>query len=418
MERKIPIGVQSFERLRNDRYLYVDKTEYIYNLADQGRQYFLSRPRRFGKSLLLSTMRAYFEGKRELFDGLKIEELSQDDPDPWQAYPVFYFDFNRENYNREAALEEVLEAHLKEWETLYGTTDEKVSLAIRFQQLLVRASEKTGCGCVVLVDEYDKPLLDVLENTVLEEHNKEVFRGFFSALKSFDQYIRFVFITGVTKFSKVSIFSDLNQLNDISMHEDYAAICGITQSELEDLFEPEMAILSKQNSMTEEETLQLLKRRYDGYHFHYRGSGIYNPFSLLKAFFEKDFGSYWFETGTPTFLVRRLKQLRFDARRFTNGSLYASESGLSDYRADSPDLVPLLYQTGYLTIADYDLRRRRYTLSFPNEEVQYGFLTSLASEYLPDSNPSDGTDIFALDEYIENGDAVCSAICGRSQETV
>ena len=396
MLRKLPIGIQGFRSLRDDGYMYVDKTEYIYNLAHTGKQFFLSRPRRFGKSLLLSAMRTYWEGEKEYFEGLKILELEKDNPNAWKRYPVFYFDFNGQNYQVEGALEETLDLQLKRWEDSYGIAAENSSLAGRFQKLLISANEKTGLRCVVLVDEYDKPLLDLVDNKDLQEHNKAVFKGFFSTLKSFDEYIQFVLITGVTKFHKVSIFSDLNQLLDISINEKYAGICGITQEEMLYYFQPEIKDLAEKQEYTVEHTIEKLKSWYDGYHFHPNGVGVYNPFSLLSAFFEKDLGAYWFTTGTPTFLLKKLKEESFDIQKFTDGTLYASENALKDYTGDSLDQIPLLYQTGYLTITDFDREAREYTLSFPNEEVKYGFIESLLPLYVEKAGPGTGLDIFTL----------------------
>ena len=402
--RKLPIGVQSFEKLRSEGFIYIDKTKYIYELAHTSSQYFLSRPRRFGKSLFLSTLRAYWEGKKELFEGLDIVELEKNNPDAWQPYPVFYFDFNRDSFQRTHALEVVIEAHLEDWEKIYGCEKEDASLAIRFQKLLVRAVEKTGRKAVVLVDEYDKPLLETLETEELQIQNKEVFKGFFSALKSYDAYLRFVFITGVTKFSKVSIFSDLNQLNDISFNQEFSSLCGITEEELMGSLKAEICELAKEHDLSFEECLERLRKMYDGYHFHHKGEGVYNPFSLLKAMFDKSFGAYWFATGTPTFLVRRLREIEFDVNQFTDCSLYASESELSDYRADNPDPVPLLYQTGYLTIVGYNTRLELCMLGFPNKEVQYGLLESMMPAYAPVSAKRKGKDIISLDRCIEQGD--------------
>ena len=326
--RKLPIGIQDFESLRKDGYVYVDKTEYIYRLVNSGKPYFLSRPRRFGKSLFLSTLRAYFEGKKELFAGLKITELEGEGEDAWQTYPVFFFDFNKDEYQREAAIESVLEGHLEKWEEQYKVEKGTRSLAGRFQKLIEKAYEVSGRGAVVLVDEYDKSLLESDENRL--ERNKTIFKGFFSTLKSYDRYLKFVFLTGVTKFSKVSIFSDLNQLNDFSYGEE----------------------------------------------------GVYNPFSLLNALSKKNFGMYWFATGTPTFLIEKLKESGFDAKRFTGDEFYEEEANLTDYRVESDNPVPLFYQTGYLTIKGYDREFRSYALTYPNEEVKYGFLRSLAPYYL------------------------------------
>lgn len=402
--RKLPLGVQSFQSLREDHYLYVDKTEYIYQLFDTGKQYFLSRPRRFGKSLLLSTMKAYFEGKRQLFEGLRIEELEGEKTDAWQAYPVFYFDFNRDHFLKDKSLEKLLHSHVKEWERIYGCEDPDASLAVRFQHLLKRAYLQTNHRCVVLIDEYDKPLLEVMEDEALQEYNKAVFKGFFSSLKSYDEYLRFVFITGVTKFSKVSIFSDLNQLKDISLSRQYAAICGITQKEMESGFRTEIQMLAEEQELTYEACLCELKKRYDGYHFHPKSEGVFNPFSILNAFFDGELKSYWFESGTPSFLVKRLGQIGFDARRFTDDSLEATEQALSDYRADNPDPLPLLYQTGYLTIQGYDKKTKIYTLGFPNEEVKYGLLSSMMPEYMPETNAGTGKDILSIRRYAEKGD--------------
>ena len=256
---------------------------------------------------------------------------------------------------------------------------------------------------MILVDEYDKPLLDVVEKPELQEHNKEVFKGFFSTLKSYDEYIQFIFITGVSKFHKVSIFSDLNQLTDISLSKQYAGLCGITDTELKQYFEKEIADLAGEQELLREECLTELKKTYDGYRFHPDGVRVYNPYSLLNAFFDREFGSYWFATGTPTFLIKKLRENSFDIRKFTDYTIYASESVLKDYTGDMLEPIPLLYQTGYLTIADYEKQRKRYTLCFPNEEVKYGFLESLMPSYIPNANAGNGLDIFTLDDYIENG---------------
>ncbi len=403
MKNKLPIGIQGFAGLRNDGYLYVDKTEYIYKAVHSGKQYFLSRPRRFGKSLLLSAFRAYWEGRRDLFKGLAIEELEQDDPEAWKPVPVFYLDLNRGDY-RTTSLEQVLENQLTDWEEVYGDRFRDRAPGERFQKLLEMAAEQSGQRCVVMVDEYDKPLLDVIDDPETESHNRDVFKGFFSALKSCDDALRFVFIAGVTKFSKVSIFSDLNQLRDISFSREFAGICGITDVEIDRYFKEEIIDLANRQGMTTDQCLAQLKKTYDGYCFCPRSEGVYNPFSLLNAFADGEFRSYWFATGTPTFLVKKIRESGFDVRKLSDRTLYASEANLSDYRAEDPDPVPLLYQTGYLTIADYDPKRKRYTLCFPNEEVEYGFLESLMPVYAPDAMPGKGTDIFTLEEYVEKGD--------------
>ncbi len=392
MIRKLPIGVQDFESLRKDSYLYVDKTAYINKLVMSGKQYFLSRPRRFGKSMLLSTLRAFFEGKKELFKGLAIEVIEEKCPDSWQQYPVFYFDFNRDEYKRKNAIEDVLNVHLEQWESIYNVSTEGRSLAARFQQLIEKAVEQTGKNVVVLVDEYDKPLLEA-EEPVRTEHNKAVFKGFFSTLKSYDRYLKFVLLTGVTKFSKVSIFSDLNQLNDISLDREFGGICGITEVELTECFEPEIRQLAEKQEITYDECIAELKKMYDGYHFGYDTEGIYNPFSLLNAFWKKEFGMYWFSTGTPTFLIEKLKKSQVDAKEFTGEDCYETESSLTDYRIDNTNPIPLFYQTGYLTIKGYDKQFRSYKLGYPNEEVKYGFMESLAPVYLCAENEANPLDL-------------------------
>ncbi|WP_034490336.1 ATP-binding protein [Butyrivibrio fibrisolvens] len=404
IQKKLPIGVQNFEKLIQEGYVYIDKTAYIYRAVHGANQYFLSRPRRFGKSLLLSTLKAYWEGKKEYFTGLDIEKLESDDPNAWQAYPVFYFDFNTDNLRAENSLERVLDEHLKAWEKIYGLEDPTSTLAARFQHLLKRAYSQTGKRCVILVDEYDKPLIENMDNSDHENHNKEVFKGFFSTLKSYDEYIQFVFITGVTKFSKVSIFSDLNQLKDISLSKQYAGICGITEKEIEETFADEIKSLAKEQKLSVDSCLQSLKSEYDGYHFHQSGEGIYNPYSLLNAFTDLEFKSYWYETGTPTFLVKKLKDIGFDIRKFSDLSLEITEDVLSDYNGENTDPVPLLYQTGYLTIKGYDSSSRTYTVGFPNNEVKYGFLNSFLPQYTPDSFSGSGKSILEIRRYIQNGD--------------
>ncbi len=401
--RKLPIGIQDFEKIRNEGFIYVDKTEYIFRLVQSGVPCFLSRPRRFGKSLFLSTLKSYFEGKRELFAGLRIEELERNNEEAWQEYPVFYFDLNKNNFSADNALEEVLDAHLREWERLYGDEEKDKALSVRFQYLIKKAVEITGKNAVVLVDEYDKPLLEGADEVMIE-HNKAVFKGFFSTLKSYDGYLKFVFITGVTKFSKISIFSDLNQLNDISMDLRYSGICGITETELKQVFVPELESMSANNRMTKDECLKKLKQMYDGYHFHQNGEGVYNPFSLLSAFDKKEFGMYWFSTGAPTFLIEKIKESGFDAKQFTTDDYYEEESSLTDYRVNNENPVPLLYQTGYLTIKGYDAEFRSYALGYPNEEVRYGFLKSLAPYYLCAENTSRPLDVRNFVRDIRKGD--------------
>lgn len=404
MNTKLPIGIQAFEKLRQENFKYVDKTEYIYNLVHTNTPYFLSRPRRFGKSLLLSTMKAYWEGRKELFEGLAIERLEEHHSDAWKPYPVFYFDFNGESYEN-ATVEEVIDQHLSDWEKIYGSDCgcNKRTLGYRFEKLLEIAYKQMGRRSVVLVDEYDKPLLDVIDNSEIENQTKKVFKGFFSRLKKADEYIQFIFITGVTKFQKVSIFSDLNQLRDISMSEEYSGLCGITEDEIDHYFDEEITAFAERRKTTYQECREALRKQYDGYRFNPDGVSVYNPYSLLDSLQEKDFGSYWFETGTPEFLMKQVRKSNFDIRSITDNTLYATEATLKDYTGDSADPTPLLYQTGYLTIVGFDRKKRRYTLGFPNDEVKYGFLESLMPSYVPMATAGNKLDIFTLDEYVENG---------------
>ena len=348
--------------------MYVDKTDQIFRLADEGKYYFLSRPRRFGKSLLLSTLEAYFHGRKDLFKGLAIEHLEKE----WTTRPVLYLDLNAEDYNSEEALHGKLNLALSQWERVYGSDPEEKSLATRFEGIIRRACMQSGQPVAVLVDEYDKPMHESVGNPSLQESYRKTLRSLYGALKSGDAYIHFALLTGVTKFSKVSIFSDLNNLRDISMLQDYSTLCGITEEELLSYFQPEIAVLADEEEFTVEECIKALKDRYDGYHFHPKAVGVYNPFSLLRAFFNKELGSYWFATGTPTFLMDKMKSARFDVHSLTDKTLSATESRLQNYRGEDSDPVPLLYQTGYLTLAGYDKKRNQYILTVPNKEVEYG----------------------------------------------
>ena len=387
--RKLPIGIQSFKVLRNDRYLYVDKTKYITQLVTSSRVYFLSRPRRFGKSLFLSTLSAYFLGKKELFKGLYLEKAEEEQAvlenrAAWQEYPVLYLDFNIGKYTDSGALNERLHVMLSEAESLYGISTSKEAqpfFASRFEKLLKGAYLQTGKQVVILVDEYDKPLLQTMGvNEALNEDYRNELKAFYSVIKTCDEYIRFAFLTGVTKFSKISIFSDLNNLRDISLEKHYAGICGITQKELEANFQPEIQALADEQKLTYQETLIALQQWYDGYCFAPAADGMYNPFSLLNAFAKERFGSYWFETGTPTFLVNFLKEAHYFIPDL-DGNVELDESGLQTYRAVAQDALPILFQAGYLTIKEYISDLRLYRLGFPNDEVRYGFLENLLPAY-------------------------------------
>ena len=384
--RKLPIGVQSFKVLRNDRYLYVDKTEYITQLVTSSRVYFLSRPRRFGKSLFLSTLAAYFLGQKELFKGLYLEKAEEEQAvleskAAWQEYPVFYLDFNTGNYNCMEALQENLNIFLSRLEDIYGKEAIEETPPKRFEGLLKRAYEKTGKQVVILVDEYDKPLLQTMGvNEALNEQYRNELKAFYSVLKTCDEYIRFAFLTGVTKFSKISIFSDLNNLRDISMEKQYAGLCGITQTELETNFQPGIQVLADEQDLTYQEALAALKQWYDGYLFHPAGEGMYNPYSVLSALVKKEIKSYWFSTGTPTFLVNYLKEAHYFVPDL-DGNVELDEEGLQTYRAVAQDVLPILFQAGYLTIKKYISDLRLYRLGFPNNEVRYGFLNNLLPAY-------------------------------------
>ena len=387
--RKLPVGIQSFEKLRRTGCLYVDKTAFVWSLTQFSNPFFLSRPRRFGKSLFLSTLAAYFLGQKELFTGLYLEKAEEDQAvqenrTAWEAYPVLYLDFNIGNYTDPKALNERLHVLLESEESSYGIkTGEKEQpfFASRFEKLLKTAYKQTGKQVVILVDEYDKPLLQTMGvNEELNEHYRNMLKAFYSVIKTCDQYIRFAFLTGVTKFSKISIFSDLNNLQDISMEEDYAGICGISQEELEANFQPEIQALATRQSLTYQQALADLKQWYDGYLFHPASEGMYNPYSVLSALVKKEIKSYWFSTGTPTFLVNYLKEAHYYIPDL-DGKVELNESGLETYRAVAENALPILFQSGYLTIKEYISDVRLYRLGFPNDEVRYGFLENLLPAY-------------------------------------
>lgn len=376
--RKLPIGIQSFEFLRTEGYLYVDKTAFVYRLVTTGKPYFLSRPRRFGKSLLLSTLQAYFQGKKELFHGLAIEQLEQN----WYEYPVLYLSLNAEKYDRPESLELMLERQLENWEEEYGVKKGTMTYSGRFITIIRKAYEQTGRRVVVLIDEYDKPMLRTMNQPELQADFRLTLTAFYTVLKDADAWLQFVFITGVTKFAQMGIFSELNQLVDLSLMPDYNNLCGMTRPEIEATFGPELHDLAAKNNLTYEETLQRLTRMYDGYHFNYRNlEGMYNPFSVLNTFFSGTFTNAWFASGTPTFLVEMLQKTDFDLRELEG--IEVTAASLSDDRANIHNPVPMIYQSGYLTIKGYDEEFQMYTLGFPNEEVKYGFLNFVSPFYTP-----------------------------------
>lgn len=371
-----PIGRQNFENLRNEGFIYVDKTALIYKLVKEGCVYFLSRPRRFGKSLLLSTLEAYFTGKKYLFEGLAIEKLEKE----WKKHPVLHLDLNAEKYENIEELENIIKTYLREWEEKYGSTESgNTSISQRFRAVIRAAKEKTGHNTVVLIDEYDKPILQAIGNEALQNEFRNTLKAFYGVLKSADADLKFALLTGVSKFSKVSVFSDLNNLNDISMSPRFHNICGITDEELHTVFDEEIQALANANNQTKEEAYSQLKRTYDGYHFTHGVQGVYNPFSVLCTLNEKRYGSYWFSTGTPTYLVELIKKANFNIEELSNYE--ASEEQLTSIHAETIDPIPILYQSGYLTIKEWDEEFRLYTLNYPNEEVRNGFVNFLLPFY-------------------------------------
>lgn len=394
---KYPIGIQNFESLIHDGYVYVDKTALIYQLADQGRYYFLSRPRRFGKSLLISTMDAYFSGKRELFQGLAIEKLEQ----KWTKYPILHLDLNTAKYDSKDSLDNVLNDALSDWEKSYGTSPTEVTLELRFKGIVRRACEKTGERVVILVDEYDKPMLQAINDEGLTKEYRKTLKAFYSVLKTQDEYIKFAFLTGVTKFGKVSVFSDLNNLTDISIDRRYQTICGITEEEIHTYFDGPIQELADMNDMNFEEACQKLKELYDGYHFIQNGVGIYNPFSLLNTFAKSDFSYYWFETGTPSYLVELLKKADYELPDLTQEHVTADVLNSVDSMSQNP--IPVIYQSGYLTIKGYDPRFRMYELGFPNKEVEDGFMNYLLPYYTPIKKTDTAFFVASFVDDVENG---------------
>ena len=383
---KYPIGIQSFDRIRNEGYVYVDKTALIYQLVTTGSIYFLSRPRRFGKSLLVSTLEHYFLGHKELFKGLAMELLEQD----WLEYPVFHMDFNNTQFEKSGNLENKINIYLTAWEQIYGALPVKGDLGDRFAYVLEQAHKQTGRRAVVLIDEYDKPLLDVLDSgrmtiedgqeILLEEQHRNILKGFYSVFKGADAHLQFVLLTGVTKFSQVSVFSGFNQPKDLSMHPAYDTLCGITKDELYSYFAEQIQELAQKKNRTEEQIKLDLKRHYDGYHFSPEMRGVYNPFSLLNCFDTMRMEDYWFKSGTPTYLVRLLSHTQEQLNDMV-GQYYFPEEFV-DYKATVEQPLPMIYQSGYLTIKDYDPEMNSFLLDFPNNEVKKGFLTLVATSYL------------------------------------
>lgn len=365
---KYPIGIQDFEDLQRNGYAYVDKTNFVYKLADEGKYYFLSRPRRFGKSLFLSTLEAYFQGKKELFEGLAIYDLETE----WKKYPIFHIDLNTANFREKDSLYTVLNDYLTTWESKYGTRESEATLALRFKGVIARAAEKEGCGVVILIDEYDKPILQTLRDPELQAEHRAQLKAFYSVLKTQDRYIKFAFLTGVTKFGKASVFSDLNNLTDISMDHRYISICGMTEKELLTNFKEGIGELASANEDNETETIDKLRMRYSGYHFEENSEEIYNPFSVLNTLANSRYDDYWFKADTHTFLIDILKKHDYCITDLNKAQVKANMMNNVDFNP-----IPVIYQSGYLTIKSYDERFKNYQLGIPNKEVEEGILNTL-----------------------------------------
>ena len=405
---KYPIGIQTFSEIVTDGYFYVDKTALVHRLATEGKVYFLSRPRRFGKSLLLSTLKSYFLGEKELFKGLAIEKLERE----WAEYPVFHIDFNAKVFTLPYELDKTLETFVATAEDRYGKSPHAQTLGDRLEYAFAQAYQKTGRKVVVLIDEYDKPILDVLDSDVvirttdgntrkLEDYNRELLKGFYGVFKSADPYLRFVFLTGVTKFSQVSVFSGFNQPNDISMDARYETLCGITQAELLTVFDGPIRELAEYQRLSFDETVERLREQYDGYHFSDRMTDIFNPFSILNCLDSMKMDNYWFASGTPTYLVRLLSHCEENINELV-GKYYEAQMFV-DYKADMERPLPMIYQSGYLTIKDYNPRRNTYLLDFPNREVRSGFITALASDYFGGGNEGSSNWLQTATDDLEAG---------------
>jgi len=390
MARKFPIGIQTFAKIREDNAIYIDKTDLIYKLANDGSVYFLSRPRRFGKSLLIDTLAEYFSGNKELFTGLAIDKLETE----WKKHPVLRFDFSNTKFEKLEDLKELIDVQLEEYESKFGISGltpsgKKRKNSIRLKNIILAAEQKTGQKVVFLVDEYDAPLLDTLVDNASFEKMRQTLRDFYSPLKANDAHLKFIFITGITKFSQLSIFSELNNLKNISMLDEYASICGITEDEMKTQMKPEIEVFAYAVEKNFEQACVALKQKYDGYHFSPKSPDIYNPYSLLNALQDRTLKNYWFETGTPTFLVEQIKKFNLLPESFSNG-FDAIENMFNVPAENATDPLPVLFQSGYLTIKGYDVRDNIYTLGFPNDEVAYGFSNCLMPYYaMPTATQND-----------------------------
>ena len=391
--------MQSFESIRQNNFLYVDKTKHIYSLANSNRYYFLSRPRRFGKSLFLSTLKAYFLGKKELFKGLYIETVEKQ----WTEYPVIYLDLNSGIYTTEEELYRVLNYPMQRLEQKYSIDVKEPSLSVRLKNIVLTAFEQTGKQVVILVDEYDKPLISTLDNEELHNKYKTILKGVYSILKECDKYIRFGFLTGVTKFSKISLFSDLNNLMDISLDENYTDICGITEEEIKTNFKEHLQAFAEKENTTKEDILSQLKAMYDGYHFSKNTDvDIYNPFSLINSLTRREFENYWFQTGTPTFLIKLLQENNYDLKDLSEGKITAKDLTSKESMMNAP--VALFYQSGYLTIKDYNKKSGAYKLGYPNKEVEESFLDFILPKYMHTNENASFSYVEKMYENLENGE--------------
>lgn len=400
MAKKLyPIGIQTFELIRKDNNAYVDKTRYVYDITHtNGKYFFLSRPRRFGKSLLLSTMKSYFEGRKDLFKGLAIEMLEKE----WTEYPVLLLSMASAKHMNEERLQQYLLFILKNMEDRFGVESDTTEPNLRFANLIKCIYQQTGRPVVVLIDEYDAPLLDVVHEDSQLAALRNVMRNFYSPLKDCDPYLRFVFLTGITKFSQMSIFSELNNIVNISMQERYAGICGITKDELLTQMSDDIDSLANQLAITREETIEQLTSNYDGYHFTWPSPDVFNPYSLLSCFSEGKFGAYWFGTGTPTYLIEKMRQ--FGTLPSAMDRFYAPNSAFDAPTETMTDITPLLYQSGYVTIKGYDKETDLYTLEIPNEEIRVGLYKSLLPNYLNTGQTQSLVTIAQMSVMIKQGD--------------
>lgn len=391
--RRYPIGIQTFSEIRERNYLYIDKTQYLVDFIDKGYKYvFLSRPRRFGKSLFASMIHAYYEGRKDLFEGLAMGEYEKD----WVKHPVLHFDMSAAKHMDKDMLERYLADMLTDQEAVFGYKSEKQDPNIRLKDLVVTANRLTGRKVVLIIDEYDAPLLDVVHEELNLVALRRAMQNFYSPIKSLDPYLEFVFLTGITKFAQLSIFSELNNLFNISMYDKYSAICGISSEELHTQMLPDVERLAEHLHLSVDETFERLKRKYDGYHFSKNSEDVYNPFSLIKALASGDIGDYWFDSGTPTYIIKLLQKYNVGLRDLTG-----QDAGVSDFDVSPENMttaLPLLYQSGYLTIKHYEPMIDLYTLGYPNEEVRTGMVRSLAANYL---TPAEGTNSSFVIKFVK-----------------